>query len=72
MSALTLPWNYLFRSMIRKATDNDYNAVWEIFHAVIQSEDTYIYSANTPKEKLTELTNKIKNATTFEDLKNSL
>lgn len=37
---------------IRLATQSDYNAVWEIFSRVIQSEDTYVFSADTPKTDL--------------------
>ncbi len=38
--------------MIRKASQNDYNQVWEIFQAVIKSEDSYVFRANTPKSDL--------------------
>ncbi|WP_196894740.1 GNAT family N-acetyltransferase [Aureivirga marina] len=38
--------------MIRKATLEDLNAVWKIFHAVIQTEDTHVFYKNTPKEDL--------------------
>lgn len=38
--------------MIRKATDEDYDQVWEIFHAVIQTRDTYVFHPETPKEDL--------------------
>lgn len=38
--------------MIRKATAKDYDQVWEIFKSVIQTEDTYVFSKNTPKEDL--------------------
>lgn len=40
--------------MIRRATIEDYEAVWEIFHLVVQTEDTFIFSANTRKEDLQE------------------
>ncbi|RED97869.1 GNAT family N-acetyltransferase [Marinoscillum furvescens] len=38
--------------MIRKATRADYDAVWEIFHQVIQSGDTYVFDPQTPKADL--------------------
>ena len=38
--------------MIRKATEKDHDAVWTIFHAVIQTEDTYVFSRNTPRKDL--------------------
>lgn len=38
--------------IIREATKEDYEAVWDIFHEVIQTEDTYVFDANTPKEDL--------------------
>ena len=38
--------------IIREATKKDYEAVWDIFHEVIQTEDTYVFAANTPKEDL--------------------
>ncbi|WP_420320369.1 GNAT family N-acetyltransferase [Flagellimonas sp.] len=41
--------------MIRKATAQDYDAVWEIFHAVIRTEDTYVFPSNTPKSDLEKL-----------------
>lgn len=34
---------------IRKATPNDYDAVWNIFKNVIQTGDTYVFDPNTPK-----------------------
>ncbi|MEM9338377.1 MAG: GNAT family N-acetyltransferase [Bacteroidota bacterium] len=37
---------------IRKATEKDYDAVWEIFHEVIQGGDTYVFLPDTPKEDL--------------------
>lgn len=37
---------------IRKAIEDDYDQVWSIFHEVIQTEDTYVFSPNTPKEDL--------------------
>lgn len=37
---------------IRKATIRDYDAVWEIFRAVIQTGDTYVFDPATPKSKL--------------------
>lgn len=38
--------------MMRKATTEDYNKVWEIFYAVIQTEDTYVFHPQTPKTAL--------------------
>lgn len=38
--------------MIRKASLVDYDAVWEIFHQVIQGGDTYVFDAETPKTDL--------------------
>jgi L-amino acid N-acyltransferase YncA len=38
--------------MIRKATLNDLDQVWDIFHAIIQTEDTHVFYANTPKSDL--------------------
>lgn len=38
--------------MIRKASENDYDKVWEIFQAVIKSEDSYVFRADTPKSDL--------------------
>lgn len=37
---------------IRKATPNDYDAVWNIFKNVIQTGDTYVFDPNTPKSAL--------------------
>ncbi|WP_370089480.1 N-acetyltransferase family protein [Ekhidna sp.] len=37
---------------IRKATAEDYDAVWEIFSAVIRGGDTYVFPADTPKVDL--------------------
>ncbi len=38
--------------MIRKANKQDYDAIWAIFHAVIQTGDTYVFHPNTPKGDL--------------------
>ncbi|BDD09154.1 N-acetyltransferase [Fulvitalea axinellae] len=38
--------------MIRKATIKDIDQVWKIFHAVIQTEDTHVFYADTPKSDL--------------------
>lgn len=38
--------------MIRSATAADYDAVWEIFHAVIQTRDTYVFHPDTPQADL--------------------
>ena len=37
---------------IRKATVNDYDAVWNIFSQVIRGGDTYVFAPNTAKEDL--------------------
>jgi len=37
---------------IRKATEEDFESVWEIFREVIKTGDTYTFSPNTPKSKL--------------------
>ncbi len=37
---------------IRQATQNDNNAVWDIFKRVIQTGDTYVFDPNTNKEDL--------------------
>ncbi|WP_254411394.1 GNAT family N-acetyltransferase [Dyadobacter diqingensis] len=37
---------------IRKAIDQDRHEVWEIFTAVIQTGDTYVFAPDTPKEDL--------------------
>lgn len=37
---------------IRKATERDFDAVWEIFKEVIKTADTYVFDSNTPKEDL--------------------
>ncbi len=41
-----------FTMNIREATKADYDAVWEIFHEVIQKGDTYVFASNTPKPDL--------------------
>ena len=41
--------------MIRKATNDDYDAVWEIFHLVIKTGDTYVFWPDTPKNELSSL-----------------
>jgi GNAT superfamily N-acetyltransferase len=38
--------------IIRKATEADYDAVWEIFSSVIKTGDTYVFSPDTPKTSL--------------------
>ena len=38
--------------IVREATKNDHDAVWEIFSAVIKSGDTYVFDPNTPREDL--------------------
>ncbi len=37
---------------IRKATEFDYDQVWNIFSKVIQTEDTYVFNPKTPKSDL--------------------
>lgn len=37
---------------IRKATQADYDQIWEIFKAVISTGDTYVFDPNTAKEDL--------------------
>ena len=37
---------------IRVVQDKDYDAVWEIFHAVIQTADTYVFDPKIPKKDL--------------------
>lgn len=29
---------------IRRAEDSDFDAIWEIFHEVVQGGDTYVYA----------------------------
>lgn len=38
--------------IIRKATPEDYDKIWDIFHQVIQTRDTYVFDPHTPKENL--------------------
>jgi L-amino acid N-acyltransferase YncA len=38
--------------IIRKATESDYDHVWEIFSKVIQTGDTYVFDPETPKSDL--------------------
>ncbi|WP_109831127.1 GNAT family N-acetyltransferase [Reichenbachiella versicolor] len=37
---------------IRKASKDDYDQIWEIFHQVIQTGDTYVFNPDTPKSDL--------------------
>jgi len=37
---------------IRKAAENDLEAVWRIIEAVIAGGDTYVFSPDTPKEEM--------------------
>lgn len=37
--------------LIKKSTDQDFDGIWEIFHSVIASGDTYAYLPNTNKEE---------------------
>jgi L-amino acid N-acyltransferase YncA len=36
---------------IREATEQDRDAVWEIFHAVIAPGDTYVFEPETPRDE---------------------
>ena len=36
---------------IREATEQDREAVWEIFHAVVAGGDTYVFEPETPREE---------------------
>jgi L-amino acid N-acyltransferase YncA len=36
---------------IRESTKGDADAIWEIFHAVIASGDTYVFKPDTPREE---------------------
>jgi ribosomal protein S18 acetylase RimI-like enzyme len=35
-----------------EGAQSDYDAVWDVFHSVVSSGDTYLYSPNTPKSDL--------------------
>jgi L-amino acid N-acyltransferase YncA len=37
---------------IRKATGADYDQVWEIYSAVIETGDTYVFDPETPRSDL--------------------
>lgn len=37
--------------LIRKAVDQDFDAIWEIFHNVVKSGDTYAYHPETTKDE---------------------
>lgn len=37
---------------IRPATEADKDQIWQIFHDVIQTEDTYVFPADTPRADL--------------------
>ncbi len=37
---------------IRKATETDFDKIWEIFSKVIETGDTYVFNPNTPKKDL--------------------
>jgi L-amino acid N-acyltransferase YncA len=39
---------------IREASEQDRDAVWEIFHAVIAGGDTYVFEPETPREEALE------------------
>ena len=36
---------------IRRATESDFHAIWEIFHRVVERGDTYPYAPDTPQEE---------------------
>jgi L-amino acid N-acyltransferase YncA len=36
---------------VRTANDQDFDAIWDIFHRVVATGDTYAYSPNTTKEE---------------------
>jgi L-amino acid N-acyltransferase YncA len=36
---------------IRKAEEADFNAIWHIFHQVVQQGDTYTYDPETTREQ---------------------
>ncbi|NRA48599.1 MAG: GNAT family N-acetyltransferase, partial [Phaeodactylibacter sp.] len=38
--------------IIRKATQADYDQIWDIFSSVIQRGDTYVFPPDTPKADL--------------------
>lgn len=37
--------------LIRRAEDSDFDGIWEIFHAVVAKDDTYVYDPETTKEE---------------------
>ena len=39
------------RLVIRRATDADFEGIWEIFHAVVAKGDTYVYDPATTREE---------------------
>jgi L-amino acid N-acyltransferase YncA len=36
---------------IREASEHDRDAVWEVFHAVVATGDTYVFDPETPREE---------------------
>ena len=36
---------------IRPATESDFDGMWAIFHAVVQTGDTYVFAADTSREE---------------------
>src|SRR5687767_14896237 len=36
---------------IRRASDSDFDGIWDIFHEVVQAGDTYLYDTDTTKEQ---------------------
>ena len=41
--------------IIRAATTNDHDGIWEVFEQVIRAGDTYAFNPDTPKEDLPKL-----------------
>jgi L-amino acid N-acyltransferase YncA len=37
--------------IIRPIRESDHDAMWEIFHGVVQPGDTYVFAADTPREE---------------------
>jgi len=40
---------------IREATDTDFEEIWQIFHEIVSSGDTYAYPQNTSKDEANKL-----------------
>ena len=41
--------------IIRQAYQKDFDSIWQIFHEVVKTGDTYVYDPNTTKEEAYEL-----------------